>query len=269
MKTLESKVEINGIDIHYRSYGTGEPLLMIMGLGANADWWGDNFIEPLADAFEVVVFDNRGAGRSGKPEGPYSISLMASDTAGLMEHLGWDSANIAGLSMGGMIAQQLTLDHPEKVRKLVLMSTNCGGREQTTAEPEVYQLLNAPRETLTDEQIARASLYLIFPFQYINDNPDLMEEVVKIICIAPTPLSCYIEQLKAVSKWSIYTRLDELRLPTLILSGSEDILIPPANSRVLHEKISGSRLVELPGGGHQINIMFPEKVTGEILEFLS
>jgi 3-oxoadipate enol-lactonase len=269
MKILESEAEINGIAIYYRSCGSGDPLLLIIGLAGNADWWGDNFIEPLAERFHVVWFDNRGAGRSGKPEGPYSIPQMASDAAGLMDHLGWDSANVVGLSMGGMIAQQLTLDHPDRVKKLVLLSTTCGGREQATAEPEVYGILNMPRGALSDEAIARASLYLLFPPQYINDNPNIMEEVVKAICIAPIPARCFTEQLLAVSRWSVYGRLGELQLPTLIICGEQDILIPPPNSRILHEGISGSRLIALPGAGHAINTMCAEKVATEIVEFLS
>ena len=268
MKAVEGEVEINGITIYYRSYGDGDPLLLIQGLGANSDWWGDRFLEPLAEHFRVVTFDNRGAGRSGKPPGPYSIVEMASDTAELINHLGWDSTNVAGLSMGGMIAQELALDYPEKVRKLVLMCTTSGGREQTLADPEIYSILNAPRQGISDEYIARIGLNLLFPIEFINENPDLMDQLVHDMCIAPTPPEPFQAQVQAVSRWSVYDRISELKNPTLIFSGEKDILIPPGNSRILHDLIPGSRLIEVSGAGHGLPSMCPEKISSEIIDFL-
>lgn len=268
MKAVEGEVEINGITIYYRSYGDGDPLLLIQGLGGNSDWWGDKFLEPLAEHSRVVAFDNRGAGRSGKPPGPYSIVEMAADAAELINHLGWDSTNVVGLSMGGMIAQELALDYPEKVRKLVLMCTTSGGREQVLADPEIYSLLNVPRQGISDEQIARLSLNLLFPIEFINDNPDLMDQLVHDMCIAPTPPEPFLAQVRAVSRWSVYDRIGELKNPTLIISAEKDIMIPAQNSRILHDLIPGSRLIEVSGAGHDLPSMYPEKISSEIIDFL-
>jgi 3-oxoadipate enol-lactonase len=269
MNMTTNSARINGIDIHYRTCGEGEPLLMIMGLSANADWWHPSFLAPLAERFQVVTFDNRGAGRTTQAEGPYSIPLMVEDTLGLMDHLGWQSANVLGASMGGMIAQELALEHPERVRRLILMVTNCGGQEQVLATPEALGLLYLPREGLSDEEAARAILPLLFPQAWMDENPELVEEAVRTNTVAPMANECFMAQLNAIIAWSDHSRLSGLRHPTLVITGSEDILIPPDNSRILAEAIPDSRLVEFAGGGHGLFVQFPEKATEEILAFLA
>lgn len=268
MDVKMSDAVINGINIHYREYGSGDPLLLIMGLSANADWWGEEFIQPLAERFHVVAYDNRGAGRSGKPEGPYPVPLMAEDAAGLMDHLGWESAHVLGASMGGMIAQELALNHPDRVRRLVLFCTNCGGQEQVLASPEVYALLHTPRDGVTSEDIARMSLPLLFPQRYIDENPQKMEEFLNAYLKAPIEPRCFVWQITGVSSWSCHSRLADLRHPTLIVTGTEDVLIPPPNSRILADAIPNSRLVQIEGAGHGFQSMFPEEVAAEVLAFL-
>jgi pimeloyl-ACP methyl ester carboxylesterase len=268
MKTFTAETEVNGIIIHYRVYGQGEPLLLIMGLGGNADWWDDKTLDILAGRYQVVTFDNRGAGRSGKPEGPYTIPLMASDAVGLMDHLGWESANILGISMGGMIAQEIACTYPERVKRLVLVSTHCGGKEQVPASREIYAALYAPRKGLSEEDIARASLFLLYPQEYIEKNPERIEETIRRTLIAPVKPECFMAQLTAISNWSIHARLADMNKPTLIIAGGRDILIPPENSRVLAEAIPDSRLVIIPEAGHAITAMFPEEVAHEVLGFL-
>ncbi|NPV58681.1 MAG: alpha/beta fold hydrolase [Actinobacteria bacterium] len=273
MRYKEDLADINGVDIYYREYdqgnGGGDPLLLIMGLSANADWWGESFVRELSSRFKVVAFDNRGAGRSGKPEGPYSIPQMAADAVGLMDHLGWQSAHVLGASMGGMIAQELALDWPERVRRLVLLCTNCGGREQVLASPEIYALLNIPRKGLSQEDIAWASLPLLFPQSYIDENPAAMRDIVKAFLVAPIEPRCFVWQMAAVTSWSDYRRLKDMRPPTLIMTGSEDVLIPPENSRILADAIPDSRLVVIPGAGHALQVMFPREVAGEVLKFIT
>ncbi len=269
MDKNENSARINGIDIHYRVYGGGEPLLMIMGLGANADWWYEPFLEPLTQRFQVVTFDNRGAGRTTPAEGPYSIPMMVEDTVGLMDHLGWDSAHVLGASMGGMIAQELALEHPQRVRKLVLMVTSCSGGESVLASPEVLTSLSVPREGLSDEEIARTLvLPVLFPQWFMDENPELVEETMRTNLIAPISPACFMAQLNAIIAWSDHPRLGGLRHPTLLITGSEDILIPPENSRILAEAIPDSRLVEYEGGGHGLIVQFPQQVAEEVIAFL-
>jgi 3-oxoadipate enol-lactonase len=268
MEFRPNEAEVNGINIYYREYGAGEPLLLIMGLSANADWWGEEFLKPLAERYHVVAYDNRGAGRSGKPEGPYPIPLMAADAVGLMDHLEWESAHVMGASMGGMIAQELALTYPDRVRRLVLLCTTCGGSEQVMASPEVYALLNTPRQGLTPEDIATLSLPLLFPQDYIESNPEMMEKVLQAYLGAPIEPKCFVWQLMGITAWSCHPRLEELRHPALIITGSEDLLIPPENSSILAEAIPDSRLLEIEGAGHGLQAMFPERVAEEVLAFL-
>lgn len=265
----EGVVEVNGLEIYYREYGTGEPLLLIMGLSGNADWWNPLLLELLAERFHVVVFDNRGAGRSGKPPGPYSIAQMAEDAAGLMDRLGWASAHVLGMSMGGMIAQELALQHPARVRKLVLLVTTCGGREHVPAKPEVLKMLNMSVEGISAEVVARSTLYLLYPPSFIEANPEAMEAMVRNILKAPTPPQCLVAQLTAIAQWSDFPRLKDIRQETLIITGSEDILVPPENSRILAREIPNNRLLEFPGGGHGLIGQFPREVAEEVLAFLS
>jgi 3-oxoadipate enol-lactonase len=269
MEMTMAETEVNGINIHYRMRGEGEPLLLIMGLAANADWWDEDFLQRLAERYQVVTFDNRGAGRSDKPEGPYLIPLMASDTVGLMDHLGWESANILGASMGGMIAQEIACTYPDRVRRLVLMCTNCGGKEQVLAGPEVFAALSMPREELSDEEIAKASLGLLFPKEYIESNLKLMEEEIEMMLTAPIEPRCFEAQIAGMRQWSIYPRLCELNKPTMIITGGQDILIPPENSRILADAIQNSRLVEIPEAAHKIATMFPQEVARAVLNFLA
>ncbi len=269
METAEGRAHVNGIDVFYRVQGEGEPLLMIMGLSGNADWWHPSFLNALAERYRVATFDNRGAGRTTQDPGPYSIPMMVEDTAGLMDHLGWSSAHVVGASMGGMIAQELALTRPERVRKLVLMVTNCGGPESIPPKPEVMAALNMPRKGLSDEDIARASLFLLFPPQFMQDNPELMAEMVKVNASNAITPRCFVSQLNAIMAWSDHSRLGNLRHPTLIITGSEDILIPPENSRILADAIPGSRLVVFEGGGHGLFAQFPQQLAEEILSFLA
>ena len=268
----ENTVEVNGLELYYREYGcgerSGEPLLLIMGLGGNADWWNPLLLELLSQRFHVVTFDNRGAGRSGKPPGPYSIAQMADDAAGLMERLGWASAHVLGMSMGGMIAQELALRHPDRARKLVLLVTACGGREHVPPGQEVLKML-LPEKGMSLERMAEITLKLLFPQSFIDANPGAAEEMKRAVLGAPIPTRCFLAQLNAIATWSAFPRLKDIRQETLIITGTEDILVPPENSRILAREIPNSRLLEFPGGGHGLIGQFPREVAEEVVAFLS
>lgn len=260
--------EVNAIRLYYEVLGHGAPLVMIMGLGANKDWWHPHMLSLLQEEFKLVLLDNRGAGRSDKPRGEQTIALMASDVLGLMGYLGLDKVSLLGVSMGGMIAQEIAATSPQKVEKLVLCCTHCGGKESIPPRPEIIELLVSPREGRSVERIARDSLPLLFPKGYLETHPDAAERFIATYSIAPVPAHAFFQQLQAITGWGICGRLKEIRCPTLILAGEEDVLVPPENSRILERHISQARSIFYPGMGHGFTAQAPELVTRDILGFL-
>lgn len=260
--------EVNSIRLYYEVVGHGPPLVMIMGLGANKDWWHPQMLSLLEEEFKVVLLDNRGAGRSDKPRGEQTIALMASDVLGLMGHLDLDRVSLLGVSMGGMIAQEIAATSPHRVEKLILCCTHCGGRESIPPPPETIELLVSPREGRSVEKIARDSLPLLFPKAYLEAHPEAAQGFIATYSIAPIPAHAFFQQLQAITSWGIFGRLKEIRCPTLILAGEEDVLVPPENSRILAKHIPRARSIFYPGMGHGFMAQAPGPVARDILRFL-
>ena len=260
-------INVNDLNICYELQGTGYPLVLIMGFTASMDWWDRELIDALADKYTVLMFDNRGAGRTGTPdEGNFSIEMFADDTAALMDALSIHRAHVFGFSMGGIIAQALTLRHPEKVNKLVLGGTFCGGKETVMAEPEVSKKLMDASGGI--EGSFSRTLELMFPPEFIEANPDFSENFKKRYMAAPvSPLNSR-RQLIASMKLGTYPMLPEIKSPALVATGAEDILIPPKNSRILAERIPSAELVEYKGAGHCFMSPKREEFLKDIIEFL-
>ncbi len=256
--------EVNGIKLYYEERGEGRPLLMIMGLAGNTDWWEPEFLALLAENIHIVILDNRGAGRSDKPREGYSVESMASDAAGLLRSLGIGRADVLGVSVGGKIAQELALAEPGLVGRLVLCCTNCGGSEQVTAPPEVYAQVGARRPGATLEDVARSSLPLIYPDAFVRDNPEMMEDFIRRYMIAPTPAHAFFAQLEAAAAYDSFDRLPEIKAPALVLTGDSDELVPPENARILADNIPSARLITYEGGGHFFFSQFPRRVAADV-----
>lgn len=259
---------VNGINLYYEERGEGRPLLMIMGLAGNVDWWDPGFLSPLAINIHIVIFDNRGCGRSDKPREGYSVEAMASDAAGLLRALGIEQADVLGVSVGGKIAQELALSEPGLVGRLVLCCTNCGGAEQVTARPEIYAMVGARRPGATLEDVARSSLPLLYPEPYVRDHPDEMEDFIRRYKIAPAPAHSFFAQLEAAAAYGSFSRLKEIKAPTLVLTGDADELVPPENARILAENIPSARLITYEGAGHFFFSQYPERVAADVISFL-
>src|SRR4051794_18504846 len=158
-------VTANGTKLYWEEHGSGDPILLIMGLGASLEAW-DRLAPILATRYRTILFDNRGVGRSDVPPGPYSLETMADDAAAVLDAAGVKSAHVIGISMGGMIAQELALRHPSRVRRLILGCTSCGGREAVRAEAEVAAALKA-RAAMPREQ----AMWMMAPFIYDASTP--------------------------------------------------------------------------------------------------
>lgn len=233
-------VRANGIDIYYEIHGQGGPLVMVIGLSANVDWWEPAIIERLSRRYRLLLFDNRGAGRTEKPDMPYTISLMAQDTAALMALLGIERAHILGVSMGGMIAQEFALQYPDRVNKLILACTSCGGKESVSASPE--ELAFFMRREGSPEEIKRRLFRILFPEEFIASHAGELERFWERILKAPIPQEAFFRQLGAIQTFSSCGRLAQIQAPTLVMTGNRDVLIPPQNSEILARKIPDARL---------------------------
>ncbi len=263
------KIKVNDIQIYYEVHGEGFPLVMIMGISGNVDWWNPRMVQELSKNFKIVMFDSRGAGRTDVSTREYTIKLFADDTAGLMDALGIPRAHVFGVSMGGAIAQELALDHPEKVEKLVLCSTSCGGTKSVQASAEVLGRFGADRSGLSPEEICRRGIPLICAEDFIKKNPDFVERFVQQVLIAPISNESFMRRLKAIMEFDTYDRLPQIRAPTLILHGKRDILVPPENGSILAEAIPNAKLVYFEKSAHGIIYEEMDKMIRVISDFLA
>jgi len=264
------KVKVNDIRMFYEVHGEGFPLIMIQGLSANLDWWDPRWIQTLSEKFKIIAFDNRGAGRTDISDREYSIKLFADDTAGLMDALGTPRANVLGLSMGGMIAQELVLNYPEKVKKVVLCATHCGGAKSVQASDEVMGMLTADVSALalSAEEVARMTIPLLFTKDFIKNTPGVEELVIEQISKNPISNEAFMRQMSAIMNFDAYDRLSQVKTAALILHGKQDILVPPENGSILEKAIPSARLVSFENCAHGL-LEQTEEVLDTILEFLA
>ncbi len=240
---------IGDITIHYNTWGQGEPLLLIMGYRGSGFMWGEELITLMARSFQVITFDNRGTGLSDKPETLYTIPMMADDAAGLLRHLGILRAHVFGVSMGGMIAQELALRHPQMVQRLVLGCTSCGGPQSFLAPLEVLAKL-LPQPDLSQEEAVQQQWTVMFSTQFLETQQHVLAMLTQRALLHPAPPHTSLRHLMAVQRFNTYGRLGLVNVPTLVLTGADDIIIPPANSILLAARIPGASLSMLDGTGH-------------------
>ena len=262
------KVKVNDIQIYYEVHGEGFPLIMITGWSGNIDWWDPRIIQELSKKYKLVIFDNRGAGRTDISDRKYTIKLFADDTVGLMDALEISRANILGRSMGGMIAQELVLNYPEKVEKLILCSTFCGGTKSVPPSQKALDMFTVDGSALSPEQIARMAISILFTEDFIKNNPDLVEFSLQQILKAPISIKALVRQAEAVMEFDTYERLAQIKVPTIVLHGKRDILIPPENGSILAKAIPNAKLVYFENSAHGL-IEEIEKVISVVLDFLA
>jgi len=253
-----------GAKIYWDEEGAGDPLLLIMGLGyPSYAWYRTRPV--LSTKFRTIAFDNRGVGQSDRPPGPYSIALMASDAAAVLDAAEVESAHVFGISMGGMIAQEFALQYPRRVRSLILGCTAAGGPHAVRAEPEATQMLMA-RGSMTREEAARAAL----PFIYDPGTPQkLIDEDMEVRKPWFPHPDAYTAQLQGILAWESYSRLAQIAAPTLVIHGESDRLVPAGNGKLIADKIPGAKLVTLAHASHIFTTDQPEAAQRSILEFLA
>jgi pimeloyl-ACP methyl ester carboxylesterase len=262
------KVKVDDIQMYYEMKGEGFPLMMITGLGASIDSWPPPVVQGLSKNFKIVMFDNRGAGSTDVSYREYTIRLFADDTAGLMDALVIPRAHVLGISMGGYIAQELAINYPEKVEKLVLCSTHCGGTESIPRSPEVSNtFMRALTGGLPAEEGARLLVQLGFTKDFINKNPGIVDLATKQTLKSQTSRENVLRQATAIKSFNTFDRLSRIRAPTLVLHGKQDILVPPENGSILAKAIPNAKLVHLENSAHSL-IEDMEEMIHSITEFL-
>ncbi len=260
------KAKVGNIELYYELHGQGPAVLMIQGLGFSSKFWARQ-IPALAPHFQVVVFDNRGAGQSDKPKEPYTIGLMAQDAVGLLDHLGIAKAHVIGASMGGYIAQVLAVNHPERVEKLVLMCTHFGGPEYLAATAELWKEILSVR-ALTLAQMHRHGLKYSLSEEFFHTRPQEVEELVKMRVAETPPPHAFQGQFSAASQFDFRGAVGQIRAPTLVLAGVEDRIVPLKFVQKLAQSIPGAKFEAIAGAGHLLFWEKAEEVNQEILHFL-
>jgi 3-oxoadipate enol-lactonase len=256
-------VYVNGFKMYYETAGEGTPLLLLHGLGSSHEDWILQ-TSAFSEAYRVIVPDCRGHGESEKPPGPYSIELFASDVAALLEHLGVEQAHVLGLSMGGMVAQQLALDMPQQVKSLVLVNTF--SHLMTSGPGALWALLRRALilRLLSMERMGRLVGRQLFP------KPE-QEELRQLTAQrwARNDKAAYRAASMAVWRFNVTWRLGEIYCPTLIIAGKDDVTVPPPHREVLQRGITGSELVVIPDSTHATPIDRAQLFNATILKFLA
>jgi pimeloyl-ACP methyl ester carboxylesterase len=250
----------DGARIHWDSLGSGEPVVLVMGLGCSSAMWF-RVAPQLAKDHRVILVDNRGTGQTHVLHYVvHRVQHMAADLAAVLDAAGEASAHVVGFSMGGMIGQQFALDFPRRLRSLALLGTHSGGPWAVQAEPEVRQLL-FDKARMSAEHSLRA----MRPYTYAHATPDALFDQDALVRLANQPsLRDYQAQLMALIGWSAYLELPRLTVPTLVMHGLQDRLIPPANARRTAERIAGAELIELPDASHWLTTDQTAQVLGAL-----
>jgi 3-oxoadipate enol-lactonase len=244
-----AKAEVAGREFHYERAGSGEPLLLIQGMSGTHVSWGEPFKGALEESFDVVAFDNRGIGLSGPVDGPFTIVEMAEDTAGLLEELGIESAHVVGISMGGMIAQDLALAHPDRLRSLTLGCTYCGGPGSLLMPEESAQKLLAGLASGDREQAIRAG-YEVNLSPAFRADEDVFTAFHEMATRVPAAKETIELQAQAIFGHDTSGRLGEIATPTLIVHGTVDGVLPFPNGELIASLMPGARFEALEDVGH-------------------
>jgi pimeloyl-ACP methyl ester carboxylesterase len=258
-------VPTRDIITYYEEAGSGEPLVLIMGLGGDLQGWALT-APALAKHFRVITYDNRGAGRSGAPDRPYSIAGMADDLAALLDALTIPKANILGFSMGGYIAQEFALKYANRVDRLILLSTAPG--IDGYGRVVVGNWMNVQRSNMSREQVVRFRAAYLYSADLFDDEARYERSIQNSVSNPYAQQDhAFLRQAQAVLGFDATSRLGTIKADTLILTGKDDILVPPRNSEKLNKLIPGSKLQVLEGA-HLGCIEYPNEYNAAVLEFL-
>lgn len=258
------KVKINEIHINYETYGgEGDVIMFSHSLGTNLLMWEPQ-VNALRDRYKILCFDTRGHGESDVPDGPYTLEGLAEDAIKLLDILGIEKVHWVGLSMGGMIGQAVALNYPERLKTLILCDTAAKVYEedQPIWQERIDTALQRGMEPLLEPTLERW-----FTKPFLEKNPPVVDLIRRLFL--STPVKGFVGCAEAIRKLNYLDRLSEIKLPTLIIVGEEDMGTPVEVSELMHQRISGSELVIIPSAAHLSNLEQPEKFNSTLLDFLN
>jgi pimeloyl-ACP methyl ester carboxylesterase len=280
--TSEKIVQVGDIDIAYKMLGKGEPILLISGGSADKNAWDPSFISDLSSNHTVIIFDNRGVGNTTIGSQPYTIEQLANDTAGLLDALKIQNANVLGYSLGSWVAEQLTITNPEKVDRLILVGSSCGGKDLIPKPPEFLRLQSEIVDKISnnvsisrEENIALANASL--GEGWIRLHPESLENITEgqgfFAGISPEAQEgqANIGLRWEATNWNgVCDELAKLAKPTLVITGTDDNYYNPhQNALVIAGKIPGAWLVQIQNAGHAVMDQYPDEISKILQTFLS
>ena len=274
------KVQVGDIEIGYKMLGKGDPILFISGASSDMNDWDASSLGNLSSNHTVIVFDNRGVGNTTIGSKTYTVQQLANDTAGLLDALNIQRADVLGLSLGSYVAQQLTIMYPDKVNSLVLVGSSCSGKDQTPKPPELLKLQSEiTNKSLNNIPISQEEMKSLLSFSlgsgWIKLHPESLENIPDLFSSVPPNT---IEQQKNIGlyweenpNWSCACdELAKIAKPTLVITGTDDNAYQPhVNSLKIVEKIPGAWLVQIKDAGHAVMGQYPDKVNRVLETFLS
>jgi pimeloyl-ACP methyl ester carboxylesterase len=249
---------VDGISLFYERRGSGEPLLLIQGMSGTHLAWGDAFLAGLGDDLDVVAYDHRGVGESTPQSDSFTIAQLADDAAGLLDALEWETAHVVGISMGGMVAQELALRHPGRIRTLTLGCTYPGGAEAELADPELIQELAGALLSGDRERALRTGFKANLSAAHVADEAH-WEPFHAMATALPVAVPLIMLQMQAVMGHDTSARLASIAVPTLVVHGTEDRMLPVVNGELIARLIPSARLELLEGVGHMFWWEEPER----------
>ena len=265
----EGEVKSNGQTLYWESYGEGEPLILIMGIGYDSTLWGLHQVPFFSEHFKTIVFDNRDAGRSSKATKPYSIADMADDLAGLMIGLDIERTHLLGLSMGGMIAQEFALRYPKKLEKLVLTGTGAANARSMFDPIAIWSYIKT--QDTTGLMFAAQQFIWLFSESF-NRNHEAVNQTLQMLASNPNPVSAeaYQRQAEAYVKHDTLDRLNQVTAPTIVIAGEQDRLTPPWICKEVADAIPNAKykLIMGEGSSHVLPLERPDDFNQAVLSFL-
>ncbi|HEX7318290.1 MAG TPA: alpha/beta hydrolase [Pyrinomonadaceae bacterium] len=257
---------VRGLRLYYEEHGRGEPLVLVPGFGTGL-WIWYRQVHDFAEKFRTIVFDPRGVARSEATDAPFTMRDLADDLAALLEELKVERAHVLGASFGGFVAQEFALAHPEKTRSLVLCCTSYGGAGHVPPAPETLAAIASTKGLNTAERV-RENLLLAFSPRFVAEQPEEVERVVTLRAANDVPEHAYMRQLQAAVAFDAASRVGEIKVPTLVITGDADAIVPHENSVNLASAIHGARLRVIDGGSHAFFIEQAAAFNRAVVEFI-